>query len=265
MEVSETVPGARVCKMKTDELIASLFDGRANLLAQPMAAWLAASRRFTAFVSANHTKIRKKLRTASDPESLRDLRLELETAHLLLRERSLSLVYEPQPGKYGRSPDFAVRFTTSLEFLLEVTRLRASETQVLSGAGELEGVEPAPGDPHLENRFTDMLCDKLGQLQPGRINLLLAGVDTAAVSGLDLTPIMLRIRQRAEAGAPNLIGKHGFRDRAEFFSRYQRLSALLVRGIPMPAGEAVAFWANPQAKFPLPAKVRTALVRSHII
>jgi hypothetical protein len=251
--------------MKTDEIVASLFDGRANLLAEPMAGWLAASRRFTAFVEANHTKIRKKIRTASDPESLRDLQLELETAHLLLRERSLSLIYEGRPGKYGRSPDFTVSFTTSLEFLLEVTRLRAAEPQIPSGAVEVESAESVSGDPQLVNRFTDMLCGKLGQLQPGRINLLLIGVDAQAVSRLDLTPIMLRIRQRAEAGDPNVIGKHGFRDRAEFFSRYQRLSALLVRGIPLQAGEAVAVWANPQAKFPLPAKVRTALIRSYTV
>ena len=232
-----------------------------------MASWLAASRRFTTFVEANHSKIRKKIRTAPDPESLRDLQLELETAYLLLRERALSLVYEARPGKVGRSPDFAVRFTTSLEFLVEVTRLRPVESIPPSGFVEPDRPEPAKApasdDPQLANRFTDMLCGKLGQLLPGRVNLLLAGVDAPALPQLDLNPVMLRIQQRAEAGDPNVIRKHGFRDRAAFFSHYRRLSALLVRGIPLPAGEPLAVWDNPQTKFTLPARVRTALVRSH--
>ena len=77
--------------MLTDELLTTLFDGQPHLLAAPMAAWLGSSRRFTAFVNTHHTKIRKKLRTAQEPESLHDLQLELETAYLLLREKSLSV------------------------------------------------------------------------------------------------------------------------------------------------------------------------------
>jgi len=84
-----------------DELLTALFDGQSHLLAGRMAAWLASSRRFTAFVTTHHTKIRKKLRTAQEPESLRDLQLELETAYLLLRKRSLSLEYEPGHPQHG--------------------------------------------------------------------------------------------------------------------------------------------------------------------
>lgn len=67
--------------MLIDELLTYLFDGKPHLLAAPMRTWLDTSRRFTAFVTANQTKIRKKLRTAQEPESLRDLQLELETAY----------------------------------------------------------------------------------------------------------------------------------------------------------------------------------------
>ena len=81
--------------MLTDELLTYVFDGQSHLLAQPMATWLASSRRFTAFVTTFRDKIRKKLRVTQDQESLLDLRLELETAYVLLQERPLSLVYEP--------------------------------------------------------------------------------------------------------------------------------------------------------------------------
>ena len=123
--------------MLIDELLTYLFDGQPHLLATPMATWLASSRRFTAFVNTFHNKIRKKLRTTQEMERLLDLRLELETAYLLLQERSLSLVYEPPTGGQSRVPDFAVTYTTSTLFMVEVTR-------GLAQAQELEPAEPPP-------------------------------------------------------------------------------------------------------------------------
>ena len=108
--------------MLIDELLMYLFDGQPHLLSTPMATWLASSRRFTAFVNTFHNKIRKKLRATQGMERLLDLRLELETAYLLLQERSISLVYEPPTGGQSRGPDFAVTYTTSTSFMVEVTR-----------------------------------------------------------------------------------------------------------------------------------------------
>ncbi|HLO28608.1 MAG TPA: hypothetical protein VK249_05715 [Anaerolineales bacterium] len=241
--------------MLIDELLTSLFDGQPHLLAAPMAMWLTSSRRFTAFVTTYHTKIRKKLRTTQEPERLGDLQLELETAYLLLRERALSVAYEPGHPSHGRSPDFEVTFTTSLTFMVEVTRLRATQSIILSGA-------PAP---QLADRFLDMLCSKLGQLLPQRSNLLLLGMEAQSLKYNDIQAIMLRIQQRAESNDPTVLQRYGFRDRADFFRYYQRLSALLVRGIPLQAGESAILWINPQAKYPLPTKVRTVLVRSHTL
>jgi hypothetical protein len=239
--------------MLVDELLAYLFDGQSHVLAAPMATWLASSRRFIAFVNDNHTKIRKKLRTAQEPESLRDLQLELETAYLLLREQTLSVAHEPQHPRYGRSPDFAVTFTTSLTFMVEVTRLRSAQPRTPSDA------------PVLWDRFSDMLCGKLGQLLPQRSNLLLAGVEALHLNHADLHARMLHIQQRAERNDSTIVQRYGFRDRADFFQHYQRLSAILVREIPLQAGESVILWVNSQAKYPLPTKVRTALSRSHTL
>lgn len=238
--------------MTADQLLAFLFDERSHALAAPMARWLASSRRFTAFVTTFRSKIRKKLRTVREDESLRDLRLELETAYLLLREKALSVVYEPQPTARARAPDFAVSFTTSLEFMVEVTRLRTG------------CLHAPPASPWTDERFDNMLGGKLGQLLPQRSNLLVVGVEGSLPAPQDLDAAMRRLQQRAEADDAALVQRHGFRDRSDFFRHYRRLSAMLLRGTAAPLGDPV-LWVNPQAACPLPGKVRTALLRSHTL
>jgi hypothetical protein len=234
--------------MLTDELLTYLFDGKTHPLTPPMETWLASSRRFTAFVTAFRNKIRKKLRVTQDQETLYDLRLELETAYLLLQERTLSLVYEPEQSRQVRSPDFAVTFTTSLTFMVEVTRLRSDEENTsVSLVGE---------------RLADTVCSKLGQLLSQRSNVLIVGVDTLCLTQSDLHAAMLRVQQRAERNDSTFWQGYGFRDRADFFHKYYRLSEVLVRGSQSQADDPVV-WVNSQAKHPLPSKVRTVLYHSH--
>jgi hypothetical protein len=99
-----------------DGLLSAIFQAQPHPLESDVSAWLASSRRFSSFVDAHQSKIRKKLRQAQTPETAGDLRLELETAYLLLRDKNLSLEYEPEHRARGRSPDFAVRYTTSMTF-----------------------------------------------------------------------------------------------------------------------------------------------------
>jgi hypothetical protein len=228
--------------MLTDDLLAYLFDGQPHLLFQPMAIWLASSRRFTTFVTTFQDKIRKKLRTTQDQK---DLRLELETAYLLLQERSLSVVYEPELSKRIRSPDFAVTFTTSLTFMLEVTRVQADPKNTV------------------DVRLADTIPSKLGQLLPQRSNTLLISVEAMDLTANDIRAAMLGIQQRAEQNDSTFLQRYAFRDRADFFRHYQRLSEILVRGPHFEVTKSVVTWINPQAKHPLPSKVRTALYRSH--
>lgn len=241
--------------MTADELIVYLFDGRPHLLAAPLAAWLASSRRFAAFVEANRAKVRKKLRATAEPASLLDLRLELETAYMLLGERSLSLVYEPRQGQ-GRSPDFAVAYTTSAQVLVEVTRLRAAGDGP-RGPGEAHG----PGAP-LAERLADTVCGKLGQLLAQQPNLLLLGVEDQGLTDASLAAALLSLQQRAERDDPAVFRRHHFRDRADFFRHYRRLSELVVRPLGQPAGDPPLRWVNPQADAPLPARARAAIARA---
>lgn len=224
--------------MLTDELLAYIFDGQTHLLKQPISAWLISSRRFTDFVNAFKDKIRKKIRTTQDQENLLDLQLELETAYLLLKEKTLSLVYEEQLAEKLRSPDFSVTYTTSLTFMLEVTRIRAAtkeQTQVI----------------------TDAVCSKIGQLLPRYSNVLVIGMPTLNLTQDDFHKMMMRLQQRTENNDVALLQRYRFRDRASFFQQYYRLSEILLRG-----SDSIITWINPQAKDPLPSKVRTVLYRS---
>ncbi|HSL30464.1 MAG TPA: hypothetical protein VK900_14790, partial [Anaerolineales bacterium] len=199
-------------------------------------------------------KVRKKLRVTRNEEALYDLKLELETVYLLLREKTLSLAYEPEHSRQIRSPDFAVTFTSSLTFMVEVTRLRSVKESGNSPV-DLSGAE----------RLTEAVCSKLGQLLPQRSNILIVGMENPVLTQPELDSTMLRLRQRAEQNDAALFKRYHFRDRADFFRQYGRLSEVMVRGTELQPDEPVANWVNTQAKHPLPGKVRTVLYRSHSV
>lgn len=155
------------------------------------------------------------------------------------------MTYEPEQRGHGRSADFAVRYTTSVTFMTEVTRLRSQTSAQLDG------------------RFISMLHDKLGQLQPQCANLLLVGSETKLPTGDELRNLILQAKQHIERSEAQFVQRQGFTSRSELIKHYQRLSAVLIREIPLQAHAPVAIWVNPEAKYPLPAKVLTALVRSH--
>jgi len=241
--------------MLIDELQTYLFDGQPHILADLMRTWLMSSRRFTAFVTTFRDKIRKKLRVTQDQETLYDLKLELETAYRLLQERSLRLIYEPVQSKQVRNPDFAVTYTTSVTFMVEVTRLRAVQKDAI--------VSSNIGIPLEGERLSDAICSKLGQMFAQRSNILIVGRDDLPLMQNDLQTVMLRIQQRAERNDPSFWQRYGFQARADFFRHFQRLSEVLVRRSELEADQPAIAWVNPQAKYPLPGKVRTALHRSH--
>ncbi len=247
--------------MFTDELLAYIFDGKPHTLSQPMAEWFRSSRPFVTFANTFRDKIRKKIRVVKDPESLGDLCLELETAYLLHQEKSLSVVYEPLLAERSRSPDFAVTYTTSLTFMVEVTRLRPEQKTVLV---ETQNLTPE-SNPLVDERLADAICSKLGQLVPQHSNVLLVGVETVHLTDNHLRATMLHLQHRAERNDALFLQRHRFRDRADFFHHYQRLSEVLVRAQDLRGTNSphyLIIWANPQAKYPLPSKVRTVLYRS---
>jgi hypothetical protein len=242
--------------MQVDELLFYLFDGQQHILAPSIETWLASSRHFTTFVTTFRDKIRKKLRTTQAEETLQDLRLELETAYLLLQEPDFHLVYEPQCGQ-SRCPDFAASFTTRLTFMVEITRTRTSKK---GNTAESDSSLSAEADS-----LADTICSKLGQLLPQHSNVLIVGVESLRLAQGDLQAAMLRVQQRVERNDSTFWQRYRFRDRSEFFRHYQRLSEVLVREAPLRPEPPFLAWINPQGKYPLPAKVRTSLYRSHTV
>ncbi|MCB0151436.1 MAG: hypothetical protein KDE01_27760, partial [Caldilineaceae bacterium] len=93
---------------------------------------------------------------------------------------------------------------------------------------------------------------------------LLVGIEATELNLDDIQRALLGIQQRAEQNDQVFLRRHRFRDRADFFRHYQRLSEILVRQPQLDAGNSVVTWINPQAKHPLPSKVRNALYRSHV-
>lgn len=242
-----------------------------------LAGWLESSRRFAAFAAANRDKIRKKLRSASAPDSARDVLAELAVAFLLLQERRVELAYEPLAAR-GASPDLEVRFRASLSCYAEVTRMRVGRAD--------------PGDvtPTLATRLPARICAKLRQLPPATPNVLVVVADSgrgaggiaepptstssdpAAVPALRLA--VRRLRAHAEAGDDTFFERSGLRGCKDFYRLFGRLSGGLVLedtvllngigdhvyGADVPAdahGHASEndAWENMDARHPLPREL----------
>jgi hypothetical protein len=225
--------------MTDNELLASVFGGAIHPLREACAGWIASSRPFRAFLEENASKIRKKARQAGDSEGLRDLQLELDAAyHLLLADRRVALAYERYLADKTRGPDFTVTFKGHIVFNVEARRLRA---------------------PVRDGRLGEVICEKLRQMPPGAINVLLVGVDAGASVELDPAATMKRFIQRAEAKQDDFFIQRGFRDARDFLRALQRLSGVLLRANWDDASASSVLWLSPQARHPLPADVRKLL------
>lgn len=248
--------------MASDDLLAYLFDDKPHALSGAVAGWTTDSRRFAAFVETYRDKIRKKLRGTRDGEGVRDVQAELETAYVLLQERRFTVEYEKYGVGKARCPDFTVTFRANVLFNVEVTRKRASErAPTMTARTPHADLERAPSEREREsNRFLDLVCAKLTQMQPGMVNLLWVVVDSREVEQIDVTGAMRQLKARAESRDVSLFTRHGFIDTADFFRHYLRLSGIVVRAIASAdANPSHALWVNNQAQHPIPAAIRTIL------
>jgi hypothetical protein len=225
-----------------DELCAYLFGADRSALAADVRTWLVESSRFRAFAEAYRDKIRKKARGLRDDEGRRDLSFELAVALRLLEERRFAVEYEPY-GVGNRAPDFRATFRSRLRFNVEVRRLRQS------------GTPDAPADP---GRLVRAVCDKLGQLPPAMINVLVLGGDGLASTAATVAPVMVGLQERAARNEELFFQQRGFTGTRDFLRHYQRLScALLLGGEPVVLHRSL--WRNPLARHPLPPDLARAL------
>jgi hypothetical protein len=223
---------------KQADLIAYVFDGRPHLHSEVLLQWMIASSRFTAFVETYRDKIRKKIRVNRQPESMLDLRGELEVAYCLLNDRRLDVAYEPFASGKGRGPDYAVTYRANLVFNIEVARMRVQ-------AAEAGGIDV----PRKEERIMRIMLDKLGQMQPGMANLLVVQTREELARSIDLGQLMQDVQTRAEGNDPAFYAVSRYTNPASFYKDYLHLSGILLWS----AG--VQPWVNKQSRPGLPEKV----------
>jgi hypothetical protein len=207
---------------KQADLIAYLFEGQAYLLSGDFLRWMEASSRFTAFVDTYRDKIRKKIRVTREPESVLDLRSELEVAYGLLSDRRLEVAYEPYASSGSRAPDYAVTYRANRIFNVEVARIHVEE----------KGPE----------RVVWILLDKLRQMQPGMANVLVIRAREALAQSIDLGDLMRELKIRVEGKDPSFYAGSRYDGPAAFYKDFLHLSGIILWA------DTAQGWANKQAR-----------------
>jgi hypothetical protein len=210
--------------------------GSGDGLRRELVGWLAGSARFRAFAEVHRDKIRKKLRHATDAEALRDVRAELQAAHLLVADRRIDLEFEAYgSGKAG--PDFTATYRGGRSFNIEVTRLH----RVPSAAG-----------------FELPLLAKLRQLPPSVPNVIVVAIDGDTAEALDVAASATGLRARADAKDEAFFARRGFDGTREFYERYLRLSAVIVWCEIANRDARAALWQNRSTRIALPERAARA-------
>lgn len=216
---------------RADDLLCYLFEQRPPDAA--LATWLKTSKAFLTFAERYKAKIRKKIRTAVNAPRYEDLLCELKVVYWLMQDKRFIVEYE----KYGlgkqRTADFTVTFRANIVFNLEVTHLRKSiETPLM-------------------DRLTNILADKVGQTQPGFINMILIIADEAINDDL-LRASIKQLKQMADQKHELFFVRRGYKNATEFLKRLPQLSGVFADGL----------WLNPSAKFPLHPELVTYFLRT---
>lgn len=217
-----------------------LLDGSDEPLADTLAGWLAASPRFRAFAEAHRDKIRKKLRSATDPDARLDVRAELLVARLLLDDRRIELAFEARGAARG-GPDFSVTFRTHHAFELEVTRPRHASD--LSGLGRT-------------------VLAKLRQLPTGTAAVLLLAVPGDDAVAIDLASLARELRARADARDDAFLQRGGFASPRDFYARFLRLGAIVAWSEAAFGDARARAWVNSSARIPVPDRALQACLGS---
>jgi hypothetical protein len=225
-----------------DDLFHDIFDGKKPSFYTEFEGWVRGSRRFKVFATDYRTKIRSKLKSTQDEHGVKDLRAELETAALLLREDRFTLEYEKYTALRQRGPDFTVTFRTHTPFNVEVRRLRSVELDESDNKARV-------------NKLMTVLCDKVGQMPPSIVNVLWL-IAERDVSEADLVEAMTTLRQLAEDKNETYFAHRRFKSAADFIRQFQHLS-----GIVLHQADENVIWLNSLAKHKVAPEIVNALRR----
>jgi hypothetical protein len=232
-------------KMNVRELLTFLCEDPTHEATTRIRCWITESRQFHAFAVANRAKIRKKLRTATTRESLRSVLLELEVVRHCVGDSRCQVEYERYGQGRGRSPDLTVTFRAQTLLNLEVTQVQV----------------PGAETPEWEGKLIGLVSQKLGQMMPESLNVLVVASEISALTLEEVTRAMKRLKERMEQREGALLSRFGFADPSGFFKQFQWLSGIVVwQSEEQERGIGKSLWANPQARRPLPAALASLLI-----
>jgi hypothetical protein len=224
-----------------DELLSNIFEGKKTGFYTDFEGWVKASRRFKAFAISQRSKIRTKLKSARDAEQMKDLRAELETAMLLLREEKFTLEYEKYAALRQRGPDYTVTFKTHTPFNIEVRRIRSLEFE---------------GDSEARvSKLMAVVSEKTRQMPPSVVNFIWLFAERD-IDEEELNLANITLRQLAERKVEDYFTKRGFMNAADFLKQYRQLS-----GIVLHQSSENLLWLNSLAKHKAPPELLNALKR----
>ena len=202
--------------MATDAEIVRQIAGKRDFSVPPMSAiglWMGTNENFRRFVTKYQGKIRAKLEGAKEEQDLVDILWELELAHLLLKDSSVAVEYEPYGSGASRAPDFCVT-RKSLQLNLEARRIR---TPALESRFEVweqrmaDAIRAVPSDVGVSLTIPGMqpkgaLFDLLERKQ-GEIQSEIASLISSANQALGLNESVDHVIEEEEGGLQITITK----------------------------------------------------------
>src|SRR5437879_10824302 len=239
MAMSTSVRRAPRWSKKTDQLVHHVALRCRPGFQSELGRWLEHSPRFSAFITTNQDKVRKKLSTPDDEQHRLDVRAELLVASLILADRRFELSFEAY-GARRLGPDLTVTFRANQRFNLEVTRLRTT-----GDAGD--------------DKLANVISGKLRQL-PGEIPSALV----IAARGLPLTEDSLvaavrLLKTHTDGKDDAFFARRGFKDARDFYAQYLHLGGIFVLDEATDPTRAI-FSPNREARQPLAKEVLSALM-----
>ncbi|MCG8347893.1 MAG: hypothetical protein MI924_08960 [Chloroflexales bacterium] len=196
----------------TNELLPALFGHAEHPLAQQCAGVLDCSAPLRSFAWTHRTKIRKKVRNATNSAITRDLRCDLAVAALLAADRRHTLTYEPLAAANQRGPDFLLPYKDHTPVYVEVSRIRPRV-----GAAR---------DPH--ERLAAAIVGKLAQLANDDANLLVLVNDDESIAPAEISAVVQRLRRKAEAKDDAYFAFRGLEGARAFQHQIVRLSGVML-------------------------------------
>lgn len=115
-----------IVSVTDSELTEFILEGKVHPIRRCFGYWFVTQARFKDFAYEYREKIRSKVRRCAEHyEKLEDVRYELEIAYLLLLNDWFRVRYEAYDRR-NRAPDFSVSIENSIDFNVEVKRLRVA-------------------------------------------------------------------------------------------------------------------------------------------